>query len=159
MSPAILHPTPSSPSPSTPKYRKDVTVQLHYLSNDSLYKTQKPLQIVPGFLDKEQRSNVRLSPGPDEVIHDIRGRESEFSLDRNGFAYVRHPSAFSAWHSQQEIGEKYLEEVEALLRRSVEGVDEVVFFDARVSVTLQHSLHSPDRVPSSWNPRVDGVAD
>ncbi|KAK3719456.1 hypothetical protein LTR37_004314 [Vermiconidia calcicola] len=111
---------------------RDVSVQLQYLRNDPLYDTVKPLQITPNFLDNEGRSNVRLEAGPPEIINDIRGRQDQFTLDGNGFCYVSAPTSFQDWSSQPQIGKKYLPELEELLKREVEGCDEIIFYDARI---------------------------
>ncbi|KAK5006470.1 hypothetical protein LTR28_006458, partial [Elasticomyces elasticus] len=111
---------------------KDVNVKLQYLASDPLYKKVKPLQVVPGYLDCDGKSNVYLQPGETETIHDIRGKENEFSLDKNGFRYVKSKTNFEEWNSQPKIGEVYLQEMEDLLRNQLEGCDEIMFFDARL---------------------------
>lgn len=117
-------------------FPKDCIVSLEYLANDPLYKTVKPLQVVPGFLDHFGKSNVRLSPGAPEIIRDIRGRDVDMTLDENGFRYVKSATTFKDWDSQSSIGDEYLTEVEDLLRKEVDGCDEIIFYDARVSPLL-----------------------
>lgn len=137
--------TPTSSHPS----RQDVKVKLHYLKNDPIYATQKPLQITPNFLDKEHKTNVRLAEGEEETIHDVRGRESDFSLDEHGFKYVHAPTNFKDWSSQPKIAQGYLPELEDLLRREVDGCDEIMFYDARI----RHSDDAGLRVEGlSYNP-------
>ena len=111
---------------------RDVQVQLQYLKNDPLYDTVKPVQIVPEWLDLPKRSNVLLESGPSETIHDVRGREADFSLDGNGFQYVHAPTEFKEWSSQPAIGKMHLPELESLLRKEVDGADEIMFYDARL---------------------------
>jgi hypothetical protein len=54
---------------------------------------------------------------PREVfIEDARGRETEFTLDRNGFALVESPTAVSDFYDPEEIKRVYYPEVEQLLR-------------------------------------------
>lgn len=101
-----------------------------------IYKTSKPVQIVPGFADFEHVSNVKLEAGPKETIQDVRGREHEFTLERNGFQYLNSPTGVKDFASKDALETDYLRECERLLRREVSGVDEVVFFDARVSLLL-----------------------
>lgn len=108
----------------------DVQVQLHYLKDDPLYETTKPLQIVPEWRDTERMTNVQLEPGPEETLRDVRGREENFSLDEHGFKYVYAPTTFKDWSSQPEIGKVHLPELENLLRKEVEGADEILFYDA-----------------------------
>lgn len=119
-------------SPKMTVESKDVNVQLHYLQDLPLYKHTKPLQITPNFADKEHLTNVQLEPGQPETIRDVRGIHHGFSLDDNGFKYVKAPTAFADWSSQPKIAQDYLPELEALLRREVDNVDEILFYDARI---------------------------
>src|SRR6516225_6387146 len=48
-------------------------------------------------------------------IEDARGREAEFTLDRNGFALVTAPTAVADFYSTEEIKRVYYPEVERLL--------------------------------------------
>ncbi|KXT08861.1 hypothetical protein AC579_6754 [Pseudocercospora musae] len=129
--------------------RHDIQVQLQYLKNDPIYAKEKPLQITPNFADKDSKTNVRLAPGPFETIHDVRGQQEKFSLDGNGFRYVKAPTSFTNWSSQAAIGKDYLPELEVLLRREVEGCDEIMFYDARI----RHSDDNGLRVEGlSYNP-------
>ncbi|KAK5136272.1 hypothetical protein LTR08_003879 [Meristemomyces frigidus] len=110
----------------------DIAVKLQYLKDDPLYDRVKPLQITPTFADKDGRTNVQLMPGAVEVIRDVRGLDHSFSLDENGFVYVKAPTAFKEWSSQPRIAQDYLPELEELLKREVEGCDEIMFYDARL---------------------------
>lgn len=105
--------------------------RLYYLADLEIYKHQKPIQITPGFADDQHASNVKLEPGPKEIIHDVRGHEHEFTLEENGFKYVNHPTKVTDFNSKEQIETDYLRECERLLKREVKNVDEVVFFDAR----------------------------
>ncbi|KAK5109068.1 hypothetical protein LTR62_007524 [Meristemomyces frigidus] len=123
---------------------KDIHVQLMYLEDDPLYKTVKPVQITPNFADRAQRTNVRLASGPKETLRDVRGLHGKplgnFSLDDNGFAYIKAPTAFRNWSSQPQIAQEYLPELEAVLRREVEGCDEILFYDARIRQEADEGL-------------------
>lgn len=110
--------------------RKDVTVRLQYLKDDPLYKTVKPIQVTPFW--EGGKTNVRLEAGPPETMNDVRGLEQNFTLDTNGFRYVKAPTQFKDWNSQPQIAKEYLPELEQLLKREVEGCDEVMFYDARI---------------------------
>ncbi|WPG97918.1 Hypothetical protein R9X50_00070100 [Acrodontium crateriforme] len=130
-------------------HAKDCKVQLYYLKDDVLYKTVKPLQIVPGFADHEGKSNVKLEPGDLESLTDIRGTSNSFTLDNNGFQYIKSPTNFNNWTSQPAIAADYLPELENLLHRTVEGCDEIIFYDARI----RHESDEGVRVEGlSYNP-------
>ncbi|KAK3100877.1 hypothetical protein LTR53_018862, partial [Teratosphaeriaceae sp. CCFEE 6253] len=116
--------------------RQDVEVRLTYLKDDPLYQTVTPIQITPNFADHEKRTNVRLEPGKLETLRDVRGVGGKalgnFSLDEHGFEYVKAPTAFKAWSSQPRIARDYLPELETVLRREIDGCDEILFYDARI---------------------------
>jgi hypothetical protein len=106
--------------------RRAVTATLHYLKRG----TEKPARYVgeppPGIPQWNGLDD------PHEVaIEDGRGRESEFSLDRNGFALLRAPSAVRDFYSEDEIRRRYYPEVERLLKDAL-GVERVVIFDDTV---------------------------
>lgn len=132
INPAGAATTGASPGTSDILAKHNIEVQLQYLRDDPLYNLVKPIQITPNFLDCEGRSNVRLESGPSETLNDVRGREHEFTLDSNGFHYVQAPTTFKDWSSQPQIAKEYLPELEDLLRREVDGCDEIVFYDARI---------------------------
>ncbi|KAF2771032.1 hypothetical protein EJ03DRAFT_325830 [Teratosphaeria nubilosa] len=112
--------------------RKDIKVRLQYLKDDPIYRSVKPIQITPNFADKEKRTNVKLESGEPETIMDVRGLHERFTLDQNGFAYVKAPTKFEHWSSQPRIAEEYLPELESLLKHEVDGCDEIYFYDARI---------------------------
>ncbi|KAI1339911.1 hypothetical protein F5Y15DRAFT_415334 [Xylariaceae sp. FL0016] len=83
----------------------------------------------------EPRSNIR--PNPQAVlITDIRGRESDFTLDRDAFQILRHqpppssePSAFT---DDASIREHYYPEIASLLLATVPGATRIHLFDHTV---------------------------
>jgi hypothetical protein len=75
---------------------------------------------------KEQRA-VRIEDG--------RVRAAEFALDRNGFAFVAHPTAMRDFFDADELKAVYYPEVERLVA-AVSGATRVVVFD--------HTLRSGD---------------
>jgi hypothetical protein len=80
-------------------------------------------------------------PEPRQVpIFNGRPIVNTFSLDREGFELVRHPTAVTNFYDESEIRRVYYPEVEAFLRTAL-GADRVVIFD-----------HTVRR-------RVDGAAD
>lgn len=66
---------------------------------------------------------------PREVaIDDVRGREAEFTLDRNGFAFVTAPTEIRDFYAAEDVKQIYYPEVERLLRERL-GAAKVVVFD------------------------------
>ncbi|KAK6428638.1 hypothetical protein LTR95_015215 [Oleoguttula sp. CCFEE 5521] len=110
---------------------EDIEVTLQYLAKDPLYDHIKPLQVTPNFASTAHLSNVRLTSGPPETLHDVRERFTDLSLDSHGFQYVHAPTDFSAWTSQSDLTTTYLPDMERVLRDNVSGCDEILFYDLR----------------------------
>jgi hypothetical protein len=117
--------------PSTPKHE---TTNLNYFKWDPLFQTEKPYQILMDVPDGCPSSNFEFEAAPAQTIQDLRGRESEFSLDENAFAVRRHPLdrvGMKVW-TRESVEGVYHKEVERILREEVEGMVECVVFDWRV---------------------------
>lgn len=116
------------PEYTSPNGQRDADVCLQYLEDNPLYDHEKPVQVTPNFADLENKTNVRLASGPVETIRDVRGKADQFSLDNNGFQYIKAPTQFTNWSSQPALAQSYLPELEGLLRREIEGCDEIMFY-------------------------------
>ncbi|OQO01050.1 hypothetical protein B0A48_13293 [Cryoendolithus antarcticus] len=119
---------------------QDIEVTLRYLAKDPLYDHIKPLQVTPNFATTAHLSNVQLTSGPPEILHDVLDH-FHFSLDTHGFRYVHAPTDFSAWTSQSDLTSSYLSELDHVLRENVDGCDEILFYDLRT----RHALPSGSR--------------
>jgi len=105
---------------------KSVTATLHYLVRGA----EKPVRYVdeppPGA---EGYNGI---DDPHEVrIEDGRGREVEFTLDRNGFALINAPTRVIDFYSPDEVKTVYYPEVERLLKQQL-GASRVFIFDHTV---------------------------
>lgn len=102
---------------------KNVTATLHYLVRSG----EKPVRYVD-----EPPPGVAAYNGiddPHEVrIEDARGREAEFTLDRNGFALVSAPTQVSDFYSPDKVKSVYYPKVERLLKQQL-GASRVFVFD------------------------------
>nr|POE86991.1 hypothetical protein CFP56_64021 [Quercus suber] len=112
--------------------RHDISVRLQYLKDLDLYKTVKPVQFTPSFANIQGKTNIVLSSGELETIKDVRDRKAKLTLDGNGFIYTKAPTKVLDWNSQPTIAKDYLPEMEVLLRREIDGCDEIIFYDARI---------------------------
>src|SRR5205823_10864294 len=118
---------------------KSLTATLHYLKRGP----EKPVRYVfdppPGV---PQWNGI---DDPREIrIEDGRGREQEFSLDRNGFQLVKAPSQVRDFYSDEEIKRTYYPEVEQLLRDKI-GASRVVIFDHTVRNAARQGAREPSR--------------
>lgn len=118
---------------------------LLYLEWQDLYNREKPFQIfalVPEYaLPNRSTTNLVFKEGNTEIIHDTRGMESQFTLDKQGFAFCRHTTQIKEFEQGEDVENIYLPEMEALIKREVEGVDQVYFFDWRVNIILKQTLN------------------
>lgn len=79
------------------------------------------------------------------TVHDARGRESSFTLNKDAFAIVRDvaPSAEKDFLDDDSIRQNYYPELERLLLERVPGATRVVFFDH----TIRRAAPGADRAP------------
>ena len=78
-------------------------------------------------VEGQPQTNIGGEPHP-AVVHDVRGREAEFSLDKNGFQWVHWPSVEKDFTDDKRIEEVYYSEVIELLKREA-GAKRVFIFD------------------------------
>jgi hypothetical protein len=119
--------------------RQTVTAELHYLKRTA----EKPARYV-----MEPPPGVPQWNGIDDprqvTIEDARGREAEFSLDRNGFALVKAPTQVRDFYDPDQIKSVYHPEVERLLRDEL-GASRVVVFDHNVRNAARDGFAPPSR--------------
>lgn len=99
--------------------------QLMYLQWEDKFKKEKPYQIVSENipeLDGLARSNINMIEGPEELIENIRGRESTFTLDQNGFQILTHQFPSIDYQSNDEVENMYEPEIERLLKEEVSAM-------------------------------------
>src|SRR3984893_4421213 len=116
-----------------------LTSTLHYLKRGTEKPASYRIEPPPGV----PRWNGIDDPH-DVKIEDARGRESEFTLDRNGFALVKAPTAVADFYSPQEIKRVYYPEVERLVRDAL-GASRAFVFDHNVRNATRPGLPVPSR--------------
>jgi hypothetical protein len=124
---------------NTADHAQSLTATLNYLKRGSekpVYYRVEPPPGMPRWNGIDDPHEVR--------IEDARGRESEFTLDRNGFALVRAPTAVGDFYNQDEIRRVYYPEVEQLLRDRL-GASRVFIFDHNVRNAARPGLAVPSR--------------
>ena len=118
---------------------KTLTTTLHYLirgdEKPAAYRIDPP----PGV----PRWNGVDDPR-DVTIADARGREAEFTLDRNGFALIKAPTVVRDFYSEDEVKQVYYPEVERLLHK-VLGASRVFAFDHNVRNAGRPGMAEPSR--------------
>jgi hypothetical protein len=128
-----------APAPLTTFQAKSLTATLHYLKRGA----EKPTRYVndppPGV---PQWNGI---DDPREIrIEDARGREQEFTIDRNGFALAKAPSQVRDFYSDEEVKRLYYPEIEQLLRDKL-GASRVFIFDHTVRNAARKDAREPSR--------------
>ena len=121
--PSDTHTAPRAPGPI-------VTATLNYLQ-PSAEKPKRYLYDRPGLPEWTGVNDPRAMP-----IIDGRGREDDFTLDRNGFALLKKPSVERDFKDEAAITGAYYDECAALVRGAT-GAKRVLVFD--------HTLRGPDQ--------------
>lgn len=111
-----------------------ITTSLKFLQWQKLYEEEKPFQIFINIPEdaEDQRNTNLVFQNVSLNIHDVRGHFEDFSLDTNGFMYREHTTKTSSFQDRKAVGDNYLPEIEALLKREIDGADHIFFFDWRV---------------------------
>jgi hypothetical protein len=125
--------------PTAAVQTKPLTATLHYLKRG----TEKPVRYVadppPGVPSWNGIDDPR-----DVRIEDARGREDEFTLDRNGFQLVKARSSVSDFYSDEEVKRVYYPEVERLVKEAL-GATRVQIFDHTVRNVAREGAREPSR--------------
>lgn len=115
-----------------------------YLKWQELYKVEKPFQVLidlPEDAELKRKTNMEFEDGPEVTISDVREVDSWPQMDTHGFTFVHHKSTLTGdqFFDKADVESKYLPECEKLLRSSLEGADEVYFFNWLV-LTIEKNL-------------------
>jgi hypothetical protein len=119
--------------------RQTTTAELHYLIRTAEKPARYAMEPPPGV-----PSWNGIDDPHQVVIEDARGRESEFNLDRNGFALLKAESQVRDFYNPDEIKSVYYPEVERLLRDTL-GASRVAVFDHNVRNASRDGLAQPSR--------------
>lgn len=110
--------------------------QLRFFANDKIYEHEKPygFKVPP---ENYPRTNIKINRVNDVYIEDMRGSESSFTVETNGFA-IRNIScdlAYEDYHDSEAV-KPYFREVEELLKNML-GASQVEVF--RYQIRKRHA--------------------
>ena len=90
-----------------------VTTSMLFLFRDPRYESEKPytLRFTPS--NHFPRTNLNIESRDNLIINDIRGREGEYTLERNGFTIMPLDSklSYKDFEDEEKVVDVYLREV------------------------------------------------
>ena len=116
--------------------------------------TSKPWAKVDGPGKAFQQKDYERS------VHNIRGKENEFTTDNSGFAVYTSPAKEKLFVDDEDVRQGYYKEVEELLRKTHKGVKQVYMFDHTIRRRQKDSPRQPvqqvhvDQTPGAAEARV-----
>lgn len=115
---------------------KDVRSYMTFLSRDSLYKTEKPYatDFPVDEIDDAKMTNHIFDTRP-MIFHDARPVKETFSLDQNGFCFIKAKTSLQgedAASERTEIMEQYMQEIVDILRDKLPQYREIKAMDFQV---------------------------
>jgi len=132
--------------------RSMTTATFKYINTDSY--TGKPW----GKVDGPGRSYTQ---GDHQYqVHNIRGRENEYSTDNAGFAVYQSPAKEKLFTDDRVVREGYYGEVEKMLREKLPGIKKVHIFDHTIRRRVKDAPRQPvqqvhvDQTPGAADVRV-----
>ena len=94
---------------------------MYYLEPAELYKSEKPffVSFPVDNIENATQTNISQSRHENIAVFDVRGRETEFTLDSTGFELSQYTSRFkhSDFDDFDSMKHAYFEEVEAFLKQ------------------------------------------
>jgi hypothetical protein len=115
---------------------RDEVASLRYLQWDDKFHDVKPYTLYMNVPEGFPPQNYKVDWEESETIHDVRGHESEYSLDDNGFAFYKHHFKLDGY-DRETLERGYLPQVEAFLMDTIPNATEVKIYTWRVSLIAQ----------------------
>lgn len=121
----------------------EVTASIKFMKWIPLYETEKPFQILIDLPEDaaDKRHNNLAFEWQEQTFRNFRGQDfKSFNLDDHGFTFRKQHFNFDNYTDQGAVERDYFPQLEKFLRREVDGVDRVFFFDWRVSLARMTKL-------------------
>ncbi|KZT24834.1 hypothetical protein NEOLEDRAFT_1115560 [Neolentinus lepideus HHB14362 ss-1] len=118
----------------------------------------KPWQNINAPANGERRNNFGVAEHVLD-IENVRGREQEFTLDKNGFQFYTRPSKHTEFTDDAKIQEEYYPESAELIKE-LTGASQVVFFDHTIRRRRpDQTVDTPDKRQPVGRVHVDQTTD
>jgi hypothetical protein len=105
---------------------------MHFFEPIEEHKNEKPFYSTIPFSAPGAVQTNYGSVEKEVVFHDIRGHESEFTLEKHGFEYAKLPTTFTEWRDGAKVKAEHFGEIEEFLKKKL-NAKKVILFDHSVS--------------------------
>lgn len=112
----------------------DTFAQLGFMKPLDLYKKEKPYWLFigkPETAPEVDVTNVVTEPVSVPVC-DVRNREADYTLETQGFQFIKHDHTFQSFEDEQLLKQVYLPQVEKTIRDVISDAEKVLIYDWRV---------------------------
>ncbi|KAK7179858.1 hypothetical protein DPSP01_004591 [Paraphaeosphaeria sporulosa] len=142
--PSFAHQIINKPTASSASRPQDVDTVLHYFRPNADGSPPHPT-----YVDKPETYH-REPESHNVTVRDVRGKEDQFSLDKNGFQFYKHVSKEKDFLDDEKIKAEYYPETEQLLKDAT-GASRIHIFDHtirrqppnRETITPDRKLRGP----------------
>ncbi|PVH82755.1 hypothetical protein DL98DRAFT_559291 [Cadophora sp. DSE1049] len=104
----------------------------------------------PNYVDRPQTYD-RVPLTQRLTVHDVRGREDQYTLDTTGFEFYKHVSVEKDFVDDEQIKSVYYPETEELLKKAT-GASKIYIFDHTVRRQTVDSRTKPTPTPAPQQP-------
>lgn len=104
---------------------------MRFIADLPKYETEKPYNCRGKDVANGEISNLVFDTRSDIPVHDVRGHEHEFSLQKQGFMFVNHESKVRKDIGSVDFVYEYLGETINLVKQKL-NAEKVVCYDLRV---------------------------
>ena len=97
----------------------DLHASIHFLAHREVYRIEKPYSLRYTGEEQVAQTNIELDKHDNIPIHDIRGREREFSLEKHGFTISKLSSRmlYRDFSDPEQVIAIYLHEIASHLKK------------------------------------------
>jgi len=127
-----------------PASHHNVLASMNFIADSPLYKNEKPYHFESSTIPGDVMTNLVFETHHGIPVQDVRGREDTFSIDYDGFKYLKHTSKVSSQVGTTEYIYEYLEEITSLIKKEFEAA-KVICYDFR----LRRDMEKYEQVTTS----------
>ncbi|GAD98126.1 conserved hypothetical protein [Paecilomyces variotii No. 5] len=128
---------------------RDEVASLRYLQWEDNFHDVKPYTLYMDVPEGFPPQIYRVDWEEPETIHDVRGQDSKYSFDDNGFAYYKYHFEVDGY-DRETLERDYIPQVESFLLKTIRNANKVKLYTWRI--THEREWEDLADVNSVWRP-------